>query len=370
MITNKNILIVGGSKGIGLSLFSLLKQNNNVIIANRNNPENVDNFIYFDANLTNVSDLPENVDIVIVCCGKGLLDFFEQHSYWDIVSQFNINTITPALILKKYYNNIINNPLFKICIISSINSFIESPLFSIYGASKTAITKVISNINSELDIQNVSNKILNIVLTHVDGTSFYGDTTDIKKLSDLAINITTKIESNESLCFLPDEKLCKSIIYDFISDKKSFNKSYYKYKNQQKLISKQKTLGYLSGSFDYLHIGHINIIKQAKKHCDFLMVGVHKDGSHKNKKLDLSLNDRIETLKSVKFVDDVIVASSEDIEVYNKYKYDFLFVGDDYKNTERFNRYEKYFENTNTKIIYFPYTTHISSSNIRNNNNE
>lgn len=370
MLTNKNILIVGGSKGLGLALHNLLKDNNNVIIANRSNPENCANFIYFDANLAKPNDLPENIDIVIICCGKGLLDSFENHSYWDIITQFSVNTVAPSLILKRYYNHIINNPLFKICVISSINSFIESPLFSIYGASKTAISKVIANINAELDIKDIPNKILNIVLTHVEGTNFYGDNTNLEQLSGITKTIIEKIESNNDICFLPDEKLCKSIIYDYINDKQKFNKSYYQYKIEKNIISKQKIIGYLSGSFDYLHIGHINILKKAKEYCDYLIVGVHKDGSHKNKTLHLSLEDRISTLKSVCYVDEVVVATTEDIDAYNKYHYDFLFVGDDYKNTERFNRYEKYFEQSNTKIIYFPYTKSISSSIIRKNNYE
>ena len=37
-------------------------------------------------------------------------------------------------------------------------------------------------------------------------------------------------------------------------------------------------------------------------------------------------------------------------------KYDFLFVGSDYKGTERFNRYEEYFADKGVQIIYFPYT--------------
>lgn len=58
----------------------------------------------------------------------------------------------------------------------------------------------------------------------------------------------------------------------------------------------------------------------------------------------------------------------EDSDVYKTglVKYDMLFVGSDYKGTERFNRYEEYFADKGVKIIYFPYTQSTSSTQIRN----
>ena len=42
-----------------------------------------------------------------------------------------------------------------------------------------------------------------------------------------------------------------------------------------------------------------------------------------------------------------------------------LFVGSDYKGTERFNRYEEYFKDKGVEIVYFPYTQGTSSTQIR-----
>lgn len=366
-IKNKRVLIVGGTKGLGLSMAHNLCKDNTVYIAGRSDPKfpNVQ-YLFFDARYPALDTLPKNIDLLIVSCGTGKVsEFFEQTTY-EIKNQFQVNCVVPILLIKEYYDRLISNKT-KIIVMSSINSYIVSPLFSVYGASKTALSCFISNLNEEMEQENCFNKITNIVSTYIDGTSFYGEITNLEKINHITRYILDAIENNSEFFYYPSKELCLSIIEKYKQDTKLFAKNYYKDKKNRllKLNNKNTIIGYLSGSFDYLHIGHINIIKQAKKLCDYLIVGVHKDGSHKNKMLHLSLLDRIETVKSIVYVDEVIVAGREDIDAYDNIKYDILFVGDDYKNSERFNAYESFFKNSNTKIIYLPYTNIISSTQIR-----
>ena len=125
-------------------------------------------------------------------------------------------------------------------------------------------------------------------------------------------------------------------------------------------------IGFLSGTFDLFHIGHLNLLRRAKRYCDYLIVGVHPPGSsHKNKPTFIPLEERMEIVGSIKYVDQVVVTLDEDDEMYKLYPYDYLFVGSDYKGTERFNRYEEELCPLGVQIIYFPYTQGTSSTQLR-----
>ena len=108
-------------------------------------------------------------------------------------------------------------------------------------------------------------------------------------------------------------------------------------------------------------------MRRAKEHCDYLVVGIHKDASHKGKDAFIPFDERVDIVRNIKYVDEVIQSEPEDSDVYTKgiVKYDYLFVGSDYKGTERFNRYEAYFADKGVEIIYFPYTQGTSSTQLR-----
>ena len=124
-------------------------------------------------------------------------------------------------------------------------------------------------------------------------------------------------------------------------------------------------IGYLSGTFDLFHVGHLNLLERAKKYCDYLVVGVNKDATHKGKITFIPLEERMRIVGAIGIVDKVIESYAEDSEAWNEIRYDYLFVGSDYKGSERFNRYEEYFADKNVEIIYFPYTQGTSSSKLR-----
>ena len=127
---------------------------------------------------------------------------------------------------------------------------------------------------------------------------------------------------------------------------------------------------YTSGTFDMFHSNHLKMIEYARGLGDTLIVGVSTDelvSSYKRPPV-IPFEERMEIVRNVKWVDQVIPSLPEDSDVYKTglVKYDMLFVGSDYKGTERFNRYEEYFADKGVKIIYFPYTQSTSSTQIRN----
>ena len=139
----------------------------------------------------------------------------------------------------------------------------------------------------------------------------------------------------------------------------------YKISTRGESSKPQIVIGYLSGTFDLFHIGHLNLLKRAKAMCDYLIVGVHKSGAWKGKETFIPFEERTEIVRNIKYVDQVIESFPEDSMAYDALHYDKLFVGSDYKGTERFNRYEEYFSDKGVEIVYFPYTQGTSSTKLR-----
>ncbi len=125
-------------------------------------------------------------------------------------------------------------------------------------------------------------------------------------------------------------------------------------------------LGYTSGVFDLFHIGHLNLLKNAKAICDKLIVGVTTDElmlEYKKKKTIIPFNERFEIVRNIKFVDAVIPQESMNkMDVWEKLKYDIMFVGDDWFHTPKWEEFEKQFNNVGVRIVYFPYTKGTSST--------
>lgn len=129
-------------------------------------------------------------------------------------------------------------------------------------------------------------------------------------------------------------------------------------------------IGYTTGVFDLFHIGHLNILKQAKSMCDKLIVGVTTDEyvqKYKNKSPSIGYADRAEIVSSIIFVDSVIPQHDHNkFEAWKKLKFDLIFVGDDWYNTPKWNEIESELKKENVKVIYFPRTPLVSSTKIKN----
>lgn len=131
---------------------------------------------------------------------------------------------------------------------------------------------------------------------------------------------------------------------------------------------KKYKIGYTTGVFDLFHIGHLNILRKAKEKCDYLIVGVTVDElvSYKNKKAVIPFEERIEIVRAIKYVDEAVPQVSMDkMAAWDKLHFDVMFVGDDWKGTEKWNRYEQQFGEIGVAIEYFPYTKGTSSTKLQ-----
>lgn len=130
----------------------------------------------------------------------------------------------------------------------------------------------------------------------------------------------------------------------------------------------EEIIGYTAGVYDLFHIGHLNLLKNAKGMCDKLVVGVTVDElvEYKGKKAMIPYEDRAEIVRAIKYVDAVVPQSDMDkLTMCKKLNAKYLFVGDDWYGTEKWKKYEEEFEKEGIKIVYFPYTQGISSTQIR-----
>ena len=131
---------------------------------------------------------------------------------------------------------------------------------------------------------------------------------------------------------------------------------------------KKYNIGYTTGVFDLFHVGHLNILRKAKEYCNFLIVGVTVDElvSYKNKTAIIPFEERIELIESIKYVNKVVPQTNMDkMEAWRNLNFDVVFVGSDWKNTEKWNNIEKELNAVSVDVVYFDYTKKTSSTKLR-----
>ena len=125
-------------------------------------------------------------------------------------------------------------------------------------------------------------------------------------------------------------------------------------------------IGYTTGVFDLFHIGHLNILKKSKSMCDRLIVGVTTDElmiKYKKKEAVIPFEERIEIVQSIKYVDSTVPQESMNkLDVWKRIKFNIMFVGDDWYESEKWINIEKELSSVGAEVVYFPYTKTTSST--------
>lgn len=128
-------------------------------------------------------------------------------------------------------------------------------------------------------------------------------------------------------------------------------------------------VGYVPGVFDMFHIGHLNILRASRERCGRLIAGVVTDEvveTMKGYRPIVPLEERMEILRAVRYVDEVVVDTSADKrEVWRDHRFDVLFKGDDWQHSERGERLERQMADIGVAVAYLPYTPHTSSTVLR-----
>ncbi len=108
---------------------------------------------------------------------------------------------------------------------------------------------------------------------------------------------------------------------------------------------KRYKVGYTDGVYDLFHVGHLNMIQAAKKYSEYLIVGVHGDDvveGYKNRRPIIPEEERRRIIGAIKGVDRAEINRFRDkLKLWELYRFDVIFIGDDWKGTNLKNSWRK-----------------------------
>lgn len=127
--------------------------------------------------------------------------------------------------------------------------------------------------------------------------------------------------------------------------------------------------GYVPGVFDMFHVGHLNILRQARAHCDYVIVGVVSDEKAlcaKGRPPVVPLGERMEILRHCTLADEVVAETVPNkVEMWERLRFDVIFKGDDWRGTPKGVALEAALIPLGVEVVYFPYTVQTSSTKLR-----
>jgi glycerol-3-phosphate cytidylyltransferase len=128
-------------------------------------------------------------------------------------------------------------------------------------------------------------------------------------------------------------------------------------------------VGYVPGAYDMFHVGHLNILRRAREHCDHLIAGVVTDEvleQVKGRRPVVPHEERLEIVQALSFVDEAVPdVSTDKLVAWQMLRFDVLFKGDDWQGTPKGDRLEAALAGVGARVVYFPYTRHTSSTLLR-----
>lgn len=375
----RKAVVIGGSNGIGLAISSkLIDLGYYVEICDRTGPDetildpnrchhNYCDLLELNEDLLYSLAVDKDVELLMVTAGVGRIADFQYHHTAEIDKMLTVDAVSTLKIFRIFYDRILHDKTFYAGVMGSISGWMVSPSASVYAAAKAAVVRFVESVNIELESYHSDNRILDVSPASFKGSRFYGGENDLSLTAPLAEEIVNRLFARETRYIPNYEETFKKVLQWYHDDPHGYGLHSLEYKKTSGRLdnTNRVVIGYLSGTFDLFHIGHLNLLRRAKKQCDYLIVGVHSSGKWKGKETFIPLEERKAIVGACKYVDKVVDSCPEDSDAWDLWHYNKLFVGSDYKGTERFNRYEEYFKDKGVEIVYFPYTKSTSSTQLR-----
>ena len=148
----KNIVIIGGTKGIGKAIVSEVVDNNNVVCLSRNQTDfSHDNYTFhnFDALVDDYPDF-DSLDCLIYCPGSINLKPISTLSLDDFRNDFELNVIGAVRAIKKYLNLLKKSGSASILLFSTVATKLGMPYHASVSVAKSGIDGLVKTLGSEL----------------------------------------------------------------------------------------------------------------------------------------------------------------------------------------------------------------------------
>ena len=379
MGNQKKAVVIGGSSGIGLAIGrALIERGYYIEICDISDPEegvlDPGAYTYYKCDLRQLDEdlfyslsSDREVELLMVTAGIGRVADFQFHHTAEIEKIFTVDTVSVIRILRIFYDRILKDEIFYTGVMGSIAGWMSSPSAAVYAAAKAGLVRFMESVNIELEVYGSRNRILDVSPASFEGTRFYGGKNDLTLTGPLSEQILQHLFSRDTRFIPRYEETFKAVLGRYSADPHEYGLHSCRYKKESGRLdnTRRVKIGYLSGTFDLFHIGHLNLIKRARRQCDYLIVGVHGSGAWKGKETFIPFEERKAIIGACRYVDRVVDACTEDSDAWDLWHFDRLFVGSDYQGTPRFQRYEEFFADKGVEIVYFPYTQGTSSTQIR-----
>jgi glycerol-3-phosphate cytidylyltransferase len=130
-----------------------------------------------------------------------------------------------------------------------------------------------------------------------------------------------------------------------------------------------RRIAYAPGVYDLFHIGHLNLLRNAREQCDHLIVGVVTDElALRAKGIEpvVPLDERLAIVESIRYVDEAVAEDlPHKLEMWERLRFDIIVKGDDWQGTDRGDKLEADFATVGVEVAYVPYTVQTSSTMLR-----
>ncbi|MBO5830551.1 MAG: SDR family oxidoreductase [Alistipes sp.] len=236
----RRALVVGGANGIGLSIATILADDerfdriyivDRVAVAKELNHHKFE-FREFDLRSDDFSffDSFGDIDTLMITAGFGRLAHFADVDEQHIVDSFAVNATAVIRIIRHFYNRLSAKEDFYCGVMGSIAGFMSSPLFAVYGATKAALKIFIESVNVELEMADTTNRILNISPGSIKGTAFYNGANDLSITRSLATDILARLWAKEDLYIPQYDEVFKEVLERYHDDFRKEGRHSYEYK--------------------------------------------------------------------------------------------------------------------------------------------